>query len=138
MTERWPTTKRYRDAFEAIKRAVLSLIAEDKHKPRKAIPEIAADVRTTLRGIDADIKEHMNSNDLEHMIGDITGEHLSFWNDVDMNLDEMMNFELDRVDIIPQNLFPPAQPANAQLQDTTSDWINTVDDTLPNSAGFGW
>lgn len=114
MTEKWPKIRRYRDAFEAIKRSVLSLIAEDKHKPRKALPEIATDVRTTLRELDSDMQEHMSRNDLEQMIGDMTGE--SIWNDMGANADDM-TFQQDV---------------------STNYWTNLAEGTFLNSAPTGW
>ncbi|RDW88310.1 hypothetical protein BP6252_00342 [Coleophoma cylindrospora] len=139
MTERWPIIRRYREVFEAIKRSVLHLIAEDKHQPRQAIPIIADDVRTTIQGLEVNMAENINKDDLEQMIGDMTGEHLAFWNEVDMNLDQSMVFQHDETDLQfdleqhqQQNLM-----ADNGMSDLTSDWIDSVDGKLL-SHDMGW
>ncbi|KAI1496216.1 fungal-specific transcription factor domain-containing protein [Biscogniauxia marginata] len=38
VTERYPSARKYRDVFERIKTAVLSLIAQGKHQPRNPVP----------------------------------------------------------------------------------------------------
>jgi hypothetical protein len=88
MTERWPNIRRYRDAFEAIKRTVLSLVTDDKHQPRKVITTSTTDVWSSLQSFDLDMIENINREDLEQMIGDMTGERMQFplWNDVDMSM----------------------------------------------------
>lgn len=85
MTERWPDIRRYRDAFEAIKRTVLSLITEDQHQPRKVISTTTSNTWLDLQSLDLDMIENINRGDLEQMIGDMTGERMLFplWNDDD-------------------------------------------------------
>lgn len=88
MTERWPNIKRYRDAFETIKRSVLYLIAENKHQPRKVIPSFIGNTWSSLQNFDVEMIEHINCDDLEQMMSDMTGERMQFprWNDVNTNM----------------------------------------------------
>ncbi|KAH8888145.1 hypothetical protein GQ53DRAFT_826702 [Thozetella sp. PMI_491] len=76
-TERWPAIRRYRDAFEAIKRSVLELIADDKHAPRMVVPALTTDdtIWSSLQGLNLDIYENLNRDDLEQMLGDMAGEN---------------------------------------------------------------
>lgn len=139
MTERWPIIRRYREAFEAIKRSVLHLIAEDKHQPRQAIPIIPDDVRTTIQSLEVNMAENINKDDLEQMIGDMTGEHLAFWNEVDMNMDQSMIFQHDDNDL-QFDLEPQSQQqmiTGNGLGDITSDWLDSVDGRLLGH-NMGW
>lgn len=88
MTERWPNIKRYRDAFEAIKRTVLYLIAEEKHEPRKVIPAIIGDVWSSLQSLDYDMIGEINHSELEQMFDDVTRERMQFpaWDSMDINM----------------------------------------------------
>jgi hypothetical protein len=78
MTERWTSSRKYRDAFEGIKAAVLKLIADGKHKPRRAMTDMSVDVRNTLQTFDAGMAEG-NRDNMEQMISDMTGEQLNYW-----------------------------------------------------------
>ncbi|RDW63907.1 hypothetical protein BP5796_10409 [Coleophoma crateriformis] len=78
MTERWTSSRKYRDAFEGIKGTVLRLIADGNHQPRRTVTDMSADVRTTLQNLDTGMAEN-NRDDLEQMIADMTGEQLNFW-----------------------------------------------------------
>jgi hypothetical protein len=97
MTERWPNIKRYRDAFEAIKRRVMDLMANDKHHPRKVIPVAMSEVWTGLQITDFDM---IGGDDLEQMFGDMTSERIDFpqWNDVSMEMYNPLHLEAERID----------------------------------------
>lgn len=84
MTERWPSIRRYHDTFEAIKRRVLDLMADDKHPSRRILPETLGDVWPSLQNLDFDI-----GGDIEQMFGNVTSEGPQFpsWNvDNDTNM----------------------------------------------------
>ena len=78
MTERWTSSRKYRDSFEGIKAAVLRLISEGKHQPRRTMTDMSVDVRNNLQNLDVGLAES-NRDDLEQMIADMTGEQLNFW-----------------------------------------------------------
>jgi hypothetical protein len=85
MTERWPEARKYRDVFESIKRLVLNMIAEGKHQPRKAVSMMNDEVLNTLQGVNFGNMVAENSrDDLEQMIGDMTGERMWGWDDMDI------------------------------------------------------
>jgi hypothetical protein len=48
MAERWPDVKRYRDAFEVIKRSVVSLIGDGKNQQREKLPTAIGDAWSDL------------------------------------------------------------------------------------------
>ncbi|RDW58435.1 hypothetical protein BP5796_12365 [Coleophoma crateriformis] len=101
MTERWPNIKRYRDAFEAIKRKVLYLIAEDKHQPGKAIPQSAGDIWSSLQGFDVEMMENINSDAVEQMMSDMIGERMqiSRWNDMNMSMYDASDLANENIDV---------------------------------------
>lgn len=99
LTERWPKIKRYRDAFHAIKRSILNLITNEKtqqpqpHSPsqpqpqsrREKLPAAAiGDLWPGLNHLDFDSMEHINFDDLDQMMNDMTreGTQFSTWDDV--------------------------------------------------------
>ena len=91
MTERWPSIRRYHDTFEAIKRRVLDLMAEDKRPSRKILPETMGDIWPSLQNLDFDV-----SGDIEQMFGNVTSEGNTFppWNiDNNTNLFVPLNHE---------------------------------------------
>jgi hypothetical protein len=90
MTERWSNIKRYRDAFEVIKRTVLDLMADGKHQPK---PAVMGDVFSGLQDFDFDMIGDINRDDLEQMFGDLTNEgmQLTSWNDVGMDMYDPLN-----------------------------------------------
>jgi hypothetical protein len=87
MTERWPASKKYRDLFEVVKTAVLDAIAEGNHMPRTAVASLKDDMQTSSHtgGLHINFTTESLSDDLEQMISDITGEQISFWDDVNMS-----------------------------------------------------
>ncbi|KAE9370898.1 hypothetical protein N431DRAFT_510353 [Stipitochalara longipes BDJ] len=74
MTERWPNIKRYRDAFETIKRTVLELMADGKHQSK---PTTMEDVFSSVQDFDLDMIGDINRDDLEQMFGDFTNERIA-------------------------------------------------------------
>lgn len=93
MTERWPASKKYRDLFEVVKTSVLDAIAEGRHMPRTAVSSLKDDMQTSLHngGLHVNFTTETLSDDLEQMISDITGEQISFWDDINMGgLEEAM------------------------------------------------
>lgn len=93
MTERWPPSRKYRDLFEVVKTSVLDAIAEGKHMPRTAVKSLKDDMQTSFQngGLHVDFATESLSDDLEQMISDITGEQISFWDDINMSrLEEAM------------------------------------------------
>jgi hypothetical protein len=84
MTERWPASRKYRDMFEAVKKAVLDAILEGKHIPRTAVTTMKGDMQNSIHSLQVNTATDTIPNDLEQMISDMTGEQMSFWDDVDM------------------------------------------------------
>jgi hypothetical protein len=84
MTERWPAGIKYRDLFESVKKSVLDAIAEGKHFPRTAVSSMKEGMQTTLQSLQVDNTTEHIRDDLEQMISDMTGEEVSFWDEVDM------------------------------------------------------
>lgn len=138
MTERWPGTKKYRDAFEAIKRFVLSLLAEDKHQPGKSVTPITADMRTTLQGLDVNMVENVYWEDLEQMISDMTGEQIQLWNDIDPGVEDgfegvMHSLAADQMGMKPASL------ENGEIyRDLTSEWIASSAQRYSNPEMPAW
>lgn len=85
MTERWTSSRKYRDVFEGIKVTVLSLIAEGKHQPRRALTDMSADVRNSLQNFDVGMAES-NRDNMEQMIADMTGEQSDYWERTDAEM----------------------------------------------------
>lgn len=84
MTERWPASRKYRDIFEAVKKSVLDAISEGKHIPRTAVMTMKDDMQNSMPRLQVNPATETIPDDLEQMISDMTGEQLSFWDDVDM------------------------------------------------------
>lgn len=79
IAERWPGYTRYRDAFEAIKTAVMAKIAEGEHKPREKVTHLDAEARAKLQQFDCRTAE----DSVVHMLGDMTGEQFDVCKDAD-------------------------------------------------------
>ncbi|KAH6669955.1 fungal-specific transcription factor domain-containing protein [Halenospora varia] len=86
MAERWPAGRKYRDLFESVKKSVLDTIAEEKHIPRTAVTSMKDDMQTTLASLQVSTTAESIHDDLEQMISDMTGEPISFWDDIEMNM----------------------------------------------------
>lgn len=84
MTERWPASRKYRDIFEAVKKSVLDAISEGKHIPRTALTTMKDDMQNSIPRLQVNPATETIPDDLEQMISDMTGEQISFWDDVDM------------------------------------------------------
>ncbi|KAE9978160.1 hypothetical protein BLS_000838 [Venturia inaequalis] len=84
MTERWPASRKYRDIFEAVKKSVLDAISEGKHIPRTAVTTMKDDMQNSIPMLQVNPATETIPDDLEQMISDMTGEQISFWDDVDM------------------------------------------------------
>lgn len=84
MTERWPASRKYRDIFEAVKKSVLDAISEGKHIPRTAVTTMKDDMQNSIPRLQVNPATETIPDDLEQMISDMTGEQISFWDDVDM------------------------------------------------------
>ena len=126
MTERWPNIKRYRDAFETIKRTVLELMADGKHRTKLSG---MGDVFSSLQDFDFDMIGDINRDDLEQMFGDFTNERmqLTSWNDVGMDMYDPMNIGNDMMDAQLGML------AGAE-EVTVTSWEDNVATELENSA----
>jgi hypothetical protein len=84
MTERWPASRKYRDLFEAVKKSVLDAISEGRHIPRTAVTSMKNDMQTSIHGLQVDPITESLPDDLEQMISDMTGEPVSFCEDLDI------------------------------------------------------
>lgn len=73
MTERWPSARKYRDAFEHIKTAVISLIAEGKHQPRATVTLESENLKGLNQGLTGGGSEEFGA-----MIREMTGQP-AFW-----------------------------------------------------------
>lgn len=73
MAERWPNIKRYRDAFETIKRSVISLIGDGKNEPREKLPTAIGDAWSDLNNFNFDMMETMTLGDMNQMFYDKDG-----------------------------------------------------------------
>jgi hypothetical protein len=78
MTERWPSARKYRDIFEQIKSAVMDLIAEGRHQPRKAVDILDVNMRETFASLDQDGPAGIGE-DFTHMISQMTGQNMELW-----------------------------------------------------------
>lgn len=84
MTERWPASRKYRDLFEAVKKSVLDALSEGQHNPRTAVTSMKGDMHASIQCLQVDPTTETVPDDLEQMISDMTGEQISFWDDMDM------------------------------------------------------
>lgn len=73
ITERYPSSKRYRDIFERIKSAVLSLMQAGKHQPGQPV-NIDVQVHRDCAGLQETWPYGMNP-DFTHMMNAITGQN---------------------------------------------------------------
>jgi hypothetical protein len=64
MAERWPDVKRYRDAFETIKRSVVTLIGDGKNRQKENLPTAIGDAWSDLNNIDFDTMDNIIFDDL--------------------------------------------------------------------------
>lgn len=81
MTERWPEGRKYRDLFEVVKKSLLEAIDEGHHIPRSAVASLKNGMQTPWQQLQIDTTVESVTDDLEQMIGDMTGEAMSVWND---------------------------------------------------------
>jgi hypothetical protein len=81
MAERWPTGRKYRDLFEIVKGSVLEAIEEGGGVPCSAVTAMKDEVHTSLQKFGGDTSMDSVADDLEQMIGDMTGGTLSIWQD---------------------------------------------------------
>lgn len=81
MAERWPAGRKYRDLFELVKKSLLEAIDEGHHVPRNAVASLKNDMQTSWHQLQADTAVESVADDLEQMIGDMTGETISAWED---------------------------------------------------------
>jgi len=72
MTERWPLARKYRDVFERIKESVLDILEKGTYQTRQHIPGSVLGFDLTA-GLEEGILGSA-SQDLEQMIGEITGD----------------------------------------------------------------
>jgi hypothetical protein len=86
MAERWQVGKKYRDLFELVKKAVLDAIQEGRHAPRTAVASLKNGMQTSLQQLQVDTEVENVVDDLEQMIGDMTGEAISAWHDETLSL----------------------------------------------------
>ena len=75
MTERYPSAKKYRDVFERIKTAVLSLIAQGKHEPRNPV-NLDSNVQAGFQSLTASVGPTMGA-DFSFMINTMTGNAMA-------------------------------------------------------------
>ncbi len=71
MTERYPSARKYRDVFERIKTAVLSMIAQGKHEPRNPV-NLDSNVQAGFESLQAQVGPSMSA-DFSFMINTMTG-----------------------------------------------------------------
>src|SRR5689334_13178504 len=81
MAERWLVGRRYRDLFELVKKSVLEAIEEGQHAPRSAVASLKTGMQTSLQQLPVNMVVENVADDLEQMIGDMTGEAVSAWHD---------------------------------------------------------
>ena len=75
MTERYPSAKKYRDVFERIKTAVLSLISQGKHEPRNPV-NLDSNVQAGFESLTAAVGPTMGA-DFSFMINTMTGNTMA-------------------------------------------------------------
>jgi hypothetical protein len=81
MAERWQAGRKYRDLFEFVKKSVLESLQEGHHLPRTVVASLKDGMQTSLQQLQADTEVENVADDLEQMIGDMTGEAISAWHD---------------------------------------------------------
>lgn len=78
MTERYPSARKYRDVFERIKTAVLSVIAQGKHGPRNPV-NLDSNVQAGFESLQAQVGPGMGA-DFSFMINTMTGNIMAAGN----------------------------------------------------------
>lgn len=71
MTERYPSARKYRDVFERIKSAIMSIIAQGKHEPRNPVP-IDPNVQKGFANLEGQWAPGLGA-DFSYMVNAMTG-----------------------------------------------------------------
>lgn len=86
MAERWLHSKKYRDLFEAVKDCALQAMEEGKHAKETSAELMRDDIQSSLRSLPIDATMELISDDLTHMISDMAGQPVCFWQDPEAGL----------------------------------------------------